>query len=132
MLEYQRAVQAAPDNVNYNRALDRARLRASTDHTNRARRLVANGQYDEALTEYRLALELSPGASGISEEMKDAAAYRERGRASLDELKARARERALPGLELTAPTPSSRSAWCSAGRACARPTWRWHAPPRST
>ncbi len=102
VLEYQRAVQAAPDNVDYHRALDRARLRASTDHTNRARRLVSNGQYDEALTEYRLALELSPGASGISEEMKDAAAYRERGRATLDELKARARERALPGLELSA------------------------------
>ena len=37
VLEYQRAVQAAPDNVNYHRALDRARMRASTDHTNRAR-----------------------------------------------------------------------------------------------
>src|SRR5262245_64226624 len=68
VLEYQRALQASPDNVNYRRALDRARMRAATDHTNRARRLVANGQYDEALTEYRLALELSPEASGISEE----------------------------------------------------------------
>ena len=131
VLEYQRAVQAAPDNVNYHRALDRARMRASTDHTNRARRLVASGQYDEALTEYRLALELSPGASGISEEMKDAAAYRERGRASLDELKARARERALPGLELTADA-QQRSAWCSAGRASGRPTSRSRALRRST
>jgi general secretion pathway protein D len=102
VLEYQRALQESPDNVDIRRALDRARMRAATDHTNTARRLVGRGQYDEALTEYRLALELNPNSSGIADEMKDAEAYRARGRASLDELKARAREHALPGLELNA------------------------------
>jgi general secretion pathway protein D len=102
VLEYQRALQASPDNVDVKRSLERARMRASTDHTNNARRLVGRGQYDEALTEYRLALDLSPAATGIVDEMKDAEAFRARGRATLDELKARAREHALPGLELTA------------------------------
>jgi general secretion pathway protein D len=102
VLEYQRALKESPDDVNIRRSLDRARMRAATDHVNTARRLVGRGQYDEALSEYRVALELSPNAFGIAEEMKDAQVYRDRGRATLDELKARARERALPGLELSA------------------------------
>ena len=100
VLEYQRAVQAAPDNVQYRRALERARMRASTDHTNMARRLSGRGLYNEALNEYRLALELKPDAPGVAEEMRDLEARREKGAASLQEAKARARERALPGLDL--------------------------------
>jgi general secretion pathway protein D len=100
VLEYQRAVQAAPDNVQYRRALERARMRASTDHTNMARRLSGRGLYNEALNEYRLALELNPDAPGVAEEMRDLEARREKGAASLQEAKARARERALPGLDL--------------------------------
>ncbi len=102
VVEYQRAVQGSPDKVQYRRALERARLRAATDHTNLARRLSGRGQYDEALNEYRLALELHPGAPGVAEEMRDVEATRARGRTSLEELKARARERALPGLDLGA------------------------------
>ncbi|MGE5125397.1 MAG: hypothetical protein ACM3PV_03840, partial [Betaproteobacteria bacterium] len=49
VLEYQRALKQAPDNVSYRRALDRARLRAATDHTNSARRLGGRGLYKEAL-----------------------------------------------------------------------------------
>jgi general secretion pathway protein D len=100
VVEYQRAVTARPDNVQYKRALERARRRAATEHTNRARRLVGRGQYDEGLAEYRMALELDPNAPGVAEEMKDAEAVRERGRVSLEEVKERARERALPGLDL--------------------------------
>lgn len=100
VVEYQRAVTARPDNVQYKRALERARRRAATEHTNRARRLVGRGQYDEGLTEYRMALELDPNAPGVVEEMKDAEALRVRGRVSLEEVKERARERALPGLDL--------------------------------
>ena len=33
VVEYQRALTADPDNVQYKRALERARMRASTDHT---------------------------------------------------------------------------------------------------
>jgi len=100
VLEYQRAVQGAPDNVQYRRALERARMRASTDHTNMARRLSGRGLYNEALNEYRLALELKPDAPGVAEEMRDLEARREKGAASLQEAKVRARERALPGLDL--------------------------------
>jgi general secretion pathway protein D len=100
VLEYQRAVKASPDNVQYRRALERARLRASTDHTNMARRLAGRGLHNEALKEYGLALEMNPNAPGVAEEMRDVEAQRQRGQASLLEAKARARERALPGLDL--------------------------------
>jgi general secretion pathway protein D len=100
VLEYQRALREAPDDVQYRRALERARLRASTDHMNMARRYAGRGQYDEALHEYHLALELNPAAPGVAEEMKDVEVTRERGRVSLEEAKVRARERTLPGLDL--------------------------------
>ena len=100
VLEYQKAVQGAPDNVQYRRALERARMRASTDHTNMARRLSGRGLYTEALNEYRLALELHPDAPGVAEEVRDLEVRRQRGQASLLEAKARAREKALPGLDL--------------------------------
>jgi general secretion pathway protein D len=100
VLEYQRALQSAPDNVQYKRALERARLRAATDHMNLARRFAGRGQYDEALNEYRLALQLNPAAPGVVEEMKDVEVTRERGRVSIEEAKMRTRERALPGLDL--------------------------------
>jgi len=100
VVEYQRAVKQSPDNVQYRRSLERARLRASTEHTNLARRLAGRGQYDEAMNEYQLALELNPQAPGVAEEMRDAEAMRKRGRASFEEVKERAREHALPGLDL--------------------------------
>lgn len=100
VLEYQKAVRGAPDDVQYRRALERARLRAATDHTNMARRLSGRALYAEALNEYRLALELHPNAPGVAEEIRDLEAQRQRGQASLHEAKARAREKALPGLDL--------------------------------
>ena len=101
VLEYQKAVQGAPDNVQYRRALERARMRASNDHTNMARRLSGRGLYNEALQEYRLSLELNPNAPGVAEEIQDLEARRQKGAASLQEAKAHARERALPGLDLS-------------------------------
>jgi len=101
VLEYQKAVQGAPENVQYRRALERARMRASNDHTNMARRLSGRGLYNEALEEYRLALELNPNAPGVAEEVRDLEARRQKGAASLQEAKAHARERALPGLDLS-------------------------------
>ncbi|MEQ1750560.1 MAG: hydroxymethylbilane synthase, partial [Prosthecobacter sp.] len=41
-------------------ALERAKLRASSDHLQSARRLAATGKLDQALVEYELALELNP------------------------------------------------------------------------
>jgi general secretion pathway protein D len=100
VLEYRRAVAAAPDNVQFRRALERARLRAANDHTNMARRFAGRGQYREALDEYRVALELHPGASGIADEMKDVEERSRQGTVSIAEAKAHARERSLPGLDL--------------------------------
>jgi general secretion pathway protein D len=101
VLEYQKAVLAAPDDVQYRRSLERARMRASNDHTNMARRLAGRGLYNEALGEYRLALELNPKAPGVAEEIQDLEARRQKGTVSLQEAKAHARERALPGLDLS-------------------------------
>jgi general secretion pathway protein D len=101
VLEYQRAATQSPENVTYQRALARARLRAATDHANTARRLAGRGLFSEALDEYRLALALRPGAPGLVEEMNDLEARQKRGTAtSVEAAQARARERALPGLDL--------------------------------
>jgi len=100
VLEYQKAVKEAPDNVQYRLTLQRARLRAANDHVNMARRLAGRALYNEAMNEYRLAQELDPNAPGVAEGMREVEAERQRGRASLEEAKARAREKALPGLGL--------------------------------
>jgi general secretion pathway protein D len=100
VLEYQKALKDAPDNVQYRRALQRARLRAANDHVAMGRRLAGRGLYNDAMNEYQLALELDPNAPGAAEGMREVEAERQRGRASLDEAKARAREKALPGLDL--------------------------------
>jgi general secretion pathway protein D len=102
VLEYSKAIHQSPDNVQYRRALERARLRAAMEHTNLARRLAGRGLYKEALDEYRLALELNPNATGVTEEIRDVEErQRAGGRAgSIQEAKARAREKALRGLAL--------------------------------
>jgi general secretion pathway protein D len=100
VLEYQKALKDSPDNVEYRLALQRARLRAANDHVNMGRRLAGRGLYNEAMNEYRLAQELDPNAPGVAEGMREVEAERRRGRASLEEAKARAREKALPGLDL--------------------------------
>jgi len=102
VLEYSRAVQKSPQNVDYKRALERARHRASAEHTNMARRLAGRGLYKEALDEYRLALDLNPNAPGLLEEARELEARRQAGAraGSIQDAKARARERALAGLAL--------------------------------
>ena len=102
VVEYSKAVQDSPDNAGYRRALERARLRASNEHTTAARRLAGRGLYKEALDEYRLALDLYPTSPTLASEIVELEARRAAGlrEASLDEMKQRTRERALPGLVL--------------------------------
>ncbi len=104
VLEYSKAVQQRPDNLTYRRQLERARLRASNDHTTAARRLAGRGLSKEALDEYRLALDLNPKSPVLASEMQDLEARRQAGlrAVSLDDMKERTRERALPGLALGA------------------------------
>jgi general secretion pathway protein D len=100
VLEYSRAVQEAPDDLNYKRALERARLRASQEHAFAARRLVGRALYKEALDELRLALDLNPQSESLAEEIKDVEQRRQAAAAgeTMQQVKDRVREGALPGL----------------------------------
>ncbi len=102
ILQYSKAVQLDPDNLHYRKSLERARLRASEDHTTSARRLAGRGLYKEALDEYRLALDLNPHSSTLPAELQDVEERQRAGlkRTSIDEIKDKAREHALPGLAL--------------------------------
>ena len=102
VLEYSKAVKEHPDNVQYRRSLEAARIRASAEHTTAARRLAGRGLYKEAMDEYRLALDLNPASTTLPSEIREVEAQREAGARSLalDEIKERAREKSLPGLSL--------------------------------
>jgi len=102
VLDYSRALQANPGNAEIVAALGRARLRASTEHGNMGRRLAGRGLYKDALDEYQLALDLNPQAVHLRQEMESLEARREARRqaASIEDLKIRARESSLPGLDL--------------------------------
>jgi general secretion pathway protein D len=102
VLEYSRALQLDPDNVSARRALERARLRASTEHLKAGRRMSGRGLYKEALDELRLALDLNPSEAEASREMQEISERLRSGTeaASLSDVKLRAREHALPGLNL--------------------------------
>jgi general secretion pathway protein D len=102
VLEYAKAARLDPDNLGYRKSLERAKLRASAEHTAAARRLLARGLYKEALDEFRLAFNLDPSSPTLPAEIREAEARRQEGAAppSMAEIKERTRERALPGLEL--------------------------------
>ncbi|MBN2371797.1 MAG: hypothetical protein JXO72_15050 [Vicinamibacteria bacterium] len=101
-LEYSRALQADPGNAQYRRRLEIARARAATEHTLIARRHLARGQTKEALDELRLAYDLNPGDSALRDQIAAIEKRIRDGRreSSIEEIKARARERTLPGLSL--------------------------------
>jgi general secretion pathway protein D len=102
VLEYSKAVQKDPNNIHYRKGLERAKLRAAEAHALAARRLASRGMYKEALDEYRLALDLNPSLTRLVVEMQETEARRQGGGLGItvDEMKDRAREKALPGLVL--------------------------------
>jgi general secretion pathway protein D len=102
VLEYSKAVQQHPDNLDYRKGLQRARLRASQEHTTAGRRLLNRGLYKEALDELKLALDLNPTSSTLPRDIESVEAQRRANApsASVEELKDRTRERSLPGLNL--------------------------------
>lgn len=112
VLEYTRALQRDPDNADARTSLQRAKLRASQDHFARARRLAAQGQFDEALAEYQLAAEMNPPSGEIADELRATqsllrakiATVRD-GRTELQALVDRMRDQPAPGLELPASAP---------------------------
>lgn len=104
VLEYSRAVSLSPENGGYRAALARARLRASAAHVARGRQFAARQAWKEAIEEYRLALDLTPSAADVARALAEVEKRQQAGQPgpTVDELKDRARERALPGLELDA------------------------------
>jgi general secretion pathway protein D len=102
VLEYSRAVKRDPENLTYQKSLERARLRAAETHAHAARVLISRGMFKEGLDEFRLALDLAPGSETLVEEMRQAEAQRSAGHPmpSVAEIKDRARETGLPGLAL--------------------------------
>ena len=76
VLEYSKAVQDQPDNLGYRKGLERARLRASAEHTMAGRRLLNRGLYKEALDEFKLALDLNPTSSTLPREIESAETQR--------------------------------------------------------
>jgi general secretion pathway protein D len=101
VLEYSRAVKSNPNEVQAQRGLNRARLRAGERHTNEGRRLAGRGLFKEALDALQLAMSLNPNAA-LAKEIADIEARQRAGiqALSLEQVKERARERALPGLGL--------------------------------
>ncbi|MEO5739022.1 MAG: secretin N-terminal domain-containing protein [Vicinamibacterales bacterium] len=109
VVEYGRAVQRDPDNVNARSGLQRARLRASQDHFTRARRHVASRRLDEAVMEYTLAAELNPDNRVIADELDQTqnqlrarVVINRDGKTELEALVERMRDQRLPGLDVAA------------------------------
>jgi len=107
VVEYTKAVRAAPDSLEARQALERAKLRAADAHFFRARRLTASQKYDEALLEYQIASELNPTSGDIQRELKATRnslraqlASQSQGQTRLQALIAHARDLAPEGLEL--------------------------------
>ena len=102
VLEYSKALQLDADNLSARRALERARLRASGEHLKAGRRLSGRGLNKEALDELRLALDLNPSSAEASFEIQEITERQQAGikAASMDDVKQRSREHALPGLNL--------------------------------
>jgi general secretion pathway protein D len=102
VLEYARALKLSPDNVQYQRSLDRARQRAAAEHAATARRLSSRGLHKDATDEMRLAIDLQPDVPSLLAELAEMEALRQKGVPSptMQEIKDRARERSLPGLVL--------------------------------
>ena len=107
VVEYTNVLRARPNDVNARVALDRAKLRASSDHFQNGRRLYALGKYDQALVEYEVASELNPSNQDIDKELRETrnklrakVAVAHEGKTDLQTLIDRTRNLPPPGLDL--------------------------------
>ena len=114
--EYTKELRAHPNDTTVRLALERAKLRASTDHAQSGRRLDATGKLEQALVEYELALELNPTNGDLDQALRDVrtklrakVAVAREGKTELQTLVERTREMPSPGLDLPpdAKLPSS-------------------------
>src|SRR5262245_27974253 len=107
VVEYTKAVRLKPGDMTARLALDRAKLRASQEHYNTARRLTAAGKLEEALVEYELAAEMNPTSGDIDQELRMTrnrlgarVQVSREGKTELQTLIERARDLPPPGLDL--------------------------------
>ena len=107
VVEYTKVLRAKPDDGDARAGLERAKVRASEEHLQRARRLSAIGKLDEALVEYGTAADLNPTSSVINEELRSTrnklrvrVAVSREGKTELQTLIDRTRDLPPAGLDL--------------------------------
>lgn len=107
VVEYTKALRLRPDDGDARTGLERAKMRASGEHLERARRLGAVGKLDEALVEYGVAAELNPTSTTIDDELRSTrnklrvkVAVSREGKTQLETLIDRTRNLPPPGLDL--------------------------------
>ena len=105
--EYTRALQERPGDRALQRDLQRAELRAGQRHYTQGRRYADLGNYDEALLEFQIAVELNPRSGEIQDALRDTRravqtklVAREAGRTELESLIERTRMLPPTGFEL--------------------------------
>jgi general secretion pathway protein D len=109
VVEYAKSLRLRPDDANTRAGLERAKLRASSEHFNRGRRLAATGKLDQALVEYQVAAELNPANGDLDKELlatrtklRTKIAVAREGKTELQTLIERARDLPPPGMDLPA------------------------------
>ena len=107
IVAYTRAQAARPADREIALALTRARLRGSTEHFAKARRLAGTGKLEEALVEYQIALDLNPANAEADEAVRTTRsalrtkmAVRQDGQTHLESVISRARALAPEGRDL--------------------------------
>jgi general secretion pathway protein D len=109
VVEYTKAVRKDPKSSNARQGLERAKLRAASDHFYKGRRLAGLGKLEEALIEFQVASELNPASHEIEtavtdtrNQLKTKIAVSREGKTQLETLMERARD--LPPIGLDLPT----------------------------
>jgi general secretion pathway protein D len=108
---YTKALQESPDKAEYKIELERAMQNAAREHITRARDLESKGDIDNALLEYRKAVEMDSSnrlAASKAVELERAIRdriERTRPKPEIEKLRAQARQQATPTLSPTTPLP---------------------------
>jgi general secretion pathway protein D len=105
VLAYSKAIALDPGNARYEIALERAKLKASAEHFEKAKRYAASAQWDLAVTEYQQTLLLNPGNQHASDELDKALAMvrrRDEQPSQIQQLQEQARRDALAPPKLSA------------------------------
>jgi general secretion pathway protein D len=109
VVEYTKVLRQKPDDGDARAGLERAKVRASEEHLQRARRLSALNKLDEALVEYGMAADLNPTSSVIDDELRSTrnklrvrVAVSREGKTELQTLIDRTRDLPPAGLDLPA------------------------------